>query len=99
MPELTLQNASKSFRAGRKEPICAIQNFSLQVREGELISVLGPSGSGKTTLLRIIAGLEEADHGTMAMGNREMNEVPPGERNVAMVFQNSALYPHMSVGE
>jgi multiple sugar transport system ATP-binding protein len=99
MPDLTLQNISKSFRVARGSTVSAVQNFSLHVREGEFITILGPSGSGKTTLLRLIAGLEEADHGTIGLGNREMNGVTPGERNVAMVFQGSSLYPHMTVGE
>jgi len=99
MPDLALQNVSKSFRVAKGQSISAIHDFSLEIREGEFISILGPSGSGKTTLLRLIAGLEEADAGTITMGGRVINAVPAGERNVAMVFQSSALYPHMTVGQ
>jgi multiple sugar transport system ATP-binding protein len=77
----------------------AVQGADLEVREGELLVVVGPSGCGKSTLLRLIAGLEPATKGRIWIGDRLVNSVPPGERDVAMVFQNYALYPHMSVGD
>lgn len=74
-----------------------LQGVSLEVQPGEFVSLLGPSGCGKSTLLRIIAGLEQQDQGDVHIGNRRVNGVSPRERNVAMVFQNYALYPHMTV--
>jgi multiple sugar transport system ATP-binding protein len=74
-----------------------IPDFNLQVADGEFVVLVGPSGCGKSTLLRIIAGLEEPTGGEIRIGQRRMNGVPPKDRNVAMVFQNYALYPHMNV--
>ncbi len=74
-----------------------LQDVSLTVQPGEFVSLLGPSGCGKSTLLRIIAGLEQQDQGDIHIGERRVNEVPARDRNVAMVFQNYALYPHMTV--
>jgi len=99
MPDLVLQNLSKSFSGAKKEPIAAVRDFSLHISSGELIAILGPSGSGKTTLLRLIAGLERPDAGTISLGSKLLNDIDPGERNVAMVFQSSALYPHMTIRE
>jgi multiple sugar transport system ATP-binding protein len=76
-----------------------IENVSLTVGSGELVVFLGPSGSGKTTLLRMIAGLETIDSGTLTIGGRRCEALPPGQRGVAMVFQNYAIYPHMTVRE
>ncbi|WP_018700808.1 sn-glycerol-3-phosphate import ATP-binding protein UgpC [Amorphus coralli] len=75
----------------------AIKSLSLDMADGELVVLVGPSGCGKSTLLRMIAGLETVTDGTIAIGDRVVNEVEPGERDIAMVFQNYALYPHMSV--
>ncbi|HPO09702.1 MAG TPA: ABC transporter ATP-binding protein [bacterium] len=77
----------------------AVKDFSLHVRAGEFFSLVGPSGCGKTTILRMIAGFETPDEGTIQFGDREMTEVPANERNSGMVFQNYALFPHMTVGE
>jgi ABC-type sugar transport system ATPase subunit len=77
--------------------IAALKDLDLSIGRGERITVLGPSGSGKTTLLRLIAGLESPDSGTLRIGGRDMRGVPPHCREVAMVFQNPALYPHLSV--
>jgi ABC-type sugar transport system ATPase subunit len=74
-----------------------LENFSLETSEGELVVVLGPSGCGKSTILRIIAGLETADGGEIYIGDRRVDMLPPQKRNVALVFQNYALYPHMTV--
>ena len=75
----------------------ALQDVDLEVQAGECMVLLGPSGCGKTTLLRLLAGLESPDSGRVLIGNRVVNDVPPAQRDVAMVFQNYALYPHMSV--
>jgi multiple sugar transport system ATP-binding protein len=75
----------------------AISGFDMEVADGELMVLVGPSGCGKTTLLRIIAGLEPPDAGEIRIGERLVNDVPPKDRDIAMVFQNYALYPHMTV--
>ena len=92
MAEILLENVSKKFGV-----VSVIENVTLSVRDGEFIVFLGPSGSGKTTLLRMIAGLETIDEGTLTIGGTRCEKLPPGQRNVAMVFQNYALYPHMTV--
>ena len=74
-----------------------LDGIDLQVEPGEFVSLLGPSGCGKSTLLRIVAGLETQDAGTVSIGGRAVDTLRPRERNVAMVFQNYALYPHLSV--
>ena len=75
----------------------ALREIDLDVEPGECVVLLGPSGCGKTTLLRLLAGLESADEGSLYIGDRRVNDVPPAERDVAMVFQNYALYPHFTV--
>jgi len=74
-----------------------LKNIDLSVRAGEFLSLVGMSGCGKSTLLRIIAGLEAADHGTISIGGRDVTDMDPSDRNLAMVFQSYALYPHMNV--
>lgn len=76
-----------------------LRSVSLEVRDREFCVLLGPSGCGKTTLLRIIAGLEKETTGTVQIGNRQVNELPPGARNIAMVFQNYAVFPHLTIRE
>jgi multiple sugar transport system ATP-binding protein len=95
MPNLEIKSVSKSYAPGRR----AVDRVSLTVGHGELLVLVGPSGCGKSSLLRMIAGLEEISEGTIAIGGRVVNDVPPGERDIAMVFQNYALYPHMTVFE
>jgi multiple sugar transport system ATP-binding protein len=92
MAEIILENVSKRFGS-----VSVVENVSLTVLDGEFVVFLGPSGSGKTTLLRMIAGLETIDAGTLTIGGKRCETLPPGQRNVAMVFQNYALYPHMNV--
>ncbi len=95
MARIELSKVSKAFAPGA--PV--VNDISLDIAEGERLVVLGPSGSGKTTLLRLIAGLEAPDAGTLRIGGRDMAGVPPHRRDVAMVFQNPALYPHLNVQE
>ena len=94
MVAVSLSNVSKSF--GTTEVLKAI---NLDVEDGEFVVFVGPSGCGKSTLLRIICGLEEVTAGTVAMAGEVVNDVSPADRGIAMVFQNYALYPHMTVGE
>lgn len=93
MSSLVLDNLTKRFDSGH----AALDGLPLSVRDGELMVVVGPSGSGKTTLLRLIAGLDEPSSGRIRIGGREVAALPPSQRDVAMVFQHPALYPHMTV--
>jgi multiple sugar transport system ATP-binding protein len=93
MPGVTLEGVSKIYGRGQK----AVDAVRLDIADGEFLVLVGPSGCGKSTLLRMIAGLEEVTEGTVRIGDRVVNEVAPRDRDVAMVFQNYALYPHMSV--
>jgi len=93
MASITFDAVGKSYTAGTH----AIEDFSLRIEDGEFLVLVGPSGCGKTTLLRMIAGLEEISEGKILIGDRVVNDVPPKDRDIAMVFQNYALYPHMSV--
>jgi len=90
---LVLDHVSKTYPNGVK----AVRDLSLTVAEGELVVIVGPSGSGKTTILRLIAGLDDLSGGTISMGGRVMNGLPPRRRDVAMVFQRATLYPHWTV--
>ena len=99
MPNLTLQALSKSFVGPDGQRIGAVQNISLEVEDGELLAVVGTSASGKTTLLRLVAGLETPDDGQLQVGTNNITRHPPQERDMAMVFQTLALYPHMTAAE
>src|SRR5690606_34059901 len=77
----------------------AVADASLDIADGELLVLVGPSGCGKSTLLRMLAGLESISGGTLSIGGRVVNDVAPKDRDIAMVFQSYALYPHMSVAE
>ncbi|MFT3709211.1 MAG: sn-glycerol-3-phosphate ABC transporter ATP-binding protein UgpC [Archangium sp.] len=94
MSDVRLAGIKKSFGDN-----AIVKGVDLEVKAGEFLVMVGPSGCGKTTLLRIISGLEQMDAGELFIGGRRMNDVPPRERDVGMVFQSYALYPHMSVRE
>src|SRR6266446_3143582 len=89
-----IQNLTKRFSA-----TTALKDISVEIGSQELFFLLGPSGCGKTTLLRIIAGFYQADAGQLLFGEKSMNGVPPHHRNTGMVFQNYALWPHLTVAE
>jgi multiple sugar transport system ATP-binding protein len=91
--KVLLENVTKIFDGN----VTATSNVTLDVADQEFLVVVGPSGCGKTTMLRLIAGLEEPTSGTIVIGDRVVNKVPPKDRDIAMVFQNYALYPHMNV--
>jgi multiple sugar transport system ATP-binding protein len=93
MPGIVLDKISKSYHGG----VAAVDDISLTIADGEFLVLVGPSGCGKSTLLRMIAGLEEVTHGTVSIDGRDVTDLPPRDRDVAMVFQSYALYPHMSV--
>ena len=93
MAQIILDHIDKVYSGGVK----AIDQMSLDVKDGEFMVLVGPSGCGKSTALRSIAGLEEISSGTISIGDRVVNDLPPKDRDIAMVFQNYALYPHMTV--
>jgi ABC-type sugar transport system ATPase subunit len=95
MAEVILKSVGKVYPGG----VRAVQGVDLQVRHGEFIVLVGPSGCGKSTTLRMVAGLEEISEGTISIGGRVVNDIAPSDRDIAMVFQNYALYPHMTVGQ
>ncbi len=99
MARVVLDQLSKSFPSPKGGAIHAIRVLNLVVEDRELLALVGPSGCGKTTLLRLIAGLEEPDAGGIVIDGTAMNRVAPKDRDVAMVFQNHALYPHLTVRE
>src|SRR5450432_2460877 len=92
MAQVTLRKVVKKY-----DEVLAVRGVDLDIADKEFIVLVGPSGCGKSTLLRMIAGLEEISGGDIEIGGRVVNNVAPKERNIAMVFQNYALYPHMTV--
>jgi multiple sugar transport system ATP-binding protein len=96
MASVTYDNAQRMY-PGADKP--AVDNLNLEIADGEFLVLVGPSGCGKSTSLRMLAGLEEVTDGHIRIGDRDVTHLPPKERDIAMVFQNYALYPHMSVAE
>ncbi|MGH7996478.1 MAG: ABC transporter ATP-binding protein [Opitutaceae bacterium] len=99
MAQVVLENLVKAYPDKHGRPVRAVNRISLAVADREFMVLLGPSGCGKTSTLRMIAGLEEITSGTVRIGDRVVNDIPPKDRDIAMVFQNYALYPHMTVRE
>src|SRR6201990_1330118 len=94
MGQVVLKGINKFY-----DSVHAVKDVNLQIRDKEFVVLVGPSGCGKTTTLRMIAGLEAVSSGTIRIGSRDVTQLRPGLRNCAMVFQNYALYPHMTVGK
>ena len=100
MATVQLRNLVKIYASsGRTPAFTAVKGIDLEIRDGEFMVLVGPSGCGKSTTLRMVAGLEDVSEGSIRIGEREVVDVPPKDRDIAMVFQNYALYPHMSVYE
>src|SRR3569623_2022933 len=95
MASIAFEDVSKVFPDGTK----AVDGLSLEIEDGEFTILVGPSGSGKSTALRMVAGLEDATDGSIMIGERVVNDVAPRDRDIAMVFQSYALYPHISVAD
>src|SRR5690625_4392939 len=96
MASVTFQNASRTY-PGTERP--AVDSLNLEIEDGEFLVIVGPSGCGKSTSLRMLAGLEDIDAGSVYIGVRDVTAVQPKVRDIAMVFQNYALYPHMTVAD
>jgi sn-glycerol 3-phosphate transport system ATP-binding protein len=96
MGAISISNVSKTYGTGPKAN-AVIHGVDAEIADGEFVVIVGPSGCGKSTLLRMVAGLEEITGGTISIGGRVVNDLEPSSRDIAMVFQNYALYPHMSV--
>ncbi|MGO1894897.1 MAG: ABC transporter ATP-binding protein, partial [Brachybacterium sp.] len=96
MATVTFDSASRVY-PGQERP--AVDNLNIEIGDGEFLVLVGPSGCGKSTSLRMLAGLEEIDAGRILIGDRDVTDVPPKDRDIAMVFQNYALYPHMTVAD
>ncbi|MFM2194287.1 MAG: hypothetical protein RLZZ460_957, partial [Chloroflexota bacterium] len=94
MSTVTFQGVSKRYGE-----VLAVDNLNLEIKDGEFMVLVGPSGCGKTTSLRMIAGLEDITDGTLLIGDKVVNDIAPKDRDIAMVFQSYALYPHMTVRE
>src|SRR5688572_25939738 len=100
MSSVEFRNVSKTYPAHRDEStVHAVEQVNFRAESGEFLALLGPSGCGKTTLLRMLAGLETIDDGDILIDGKRVNDIPAAKRRIAMVFQNYALYPHLSVRE
>jgi multiple sugar transport system ATP-binding protein len=99
MARVVLENLTKSFKGPRQETVDAVSDLNLTVEDKELLVLVGPSGCGKTTTLRLVAGLEEVSRGTISIDGQVVNGIAPKERDIAMVFQHHALFPHMTARE
>ena len=99
MAKVSLKNVSKTYKGEKGRDVVAVTDLNLEIADREFVVFVGPSGCGKSTTLRLIAGLEEITGGEIHIGDKLVNDVPPKDRDIAMVFQNYALYPHMSVKE
>ena len=100
MAQVTFEHVSKVFPPNKGEAgVIAVDDLSLEVGDGEFLILVGPSGCGKSTALRMVAGLEKISAGEIRVDGQRINDVPPKERDIAMVFQNYALYPHMTVAK
>ena len=96
MAKVTVSHVYKIYPGDKKgADVTAVDDVSLEIADREFVVLVGPSGCGKSTTLRMIAGLEEISRGDIFIGDRRVNDVPPKDRDIAMVFQNYALYPHM----
>ena len=99
MSKVTLSNVYKIYPGDKGKDVTAVRDFNIEITDREFVVFVGPSGCGKSTTLRMVAGLEEISKGDIFIGEKRVNDVPPKDRDIAMVFQNYALYPHMSVYE
>ena len=99
MAKVTLHGVFKVYKGEKGKDVTAVNDFNLEVNDREFVVFVGPSGCGKSTTLRMVAGLEEISKGDVLIGDRRVNDVAPKDRDIAMVFQNYALYPHLSVYE
>src|SRR4029434_6709578 len=97
MSKVTVNHIYKIYPGEKGTNVTAVEDVNLEIADREFVVLVGPSGSGKSTTLRMIAGLEEISRGDIYIGDRRVNDVPPKDRDIAMVFQNYALYPHMNV--
>jgi multiple sugar transport system ATP-binding protein len=97
MAKVSLENVYKIYPGDKGRDVTAVRDVNVEIQDREFVVLVGPSGCGKSTTLRMIAGLEEVSRGDIYIGDRRVNDVPPKDRDIAMVFQNYALYPHMSV--
>jgi len=96
MPTIVFDRTQRLY-PGADRP--AVHGLDLEIKDGEFMVLVGPSGCGKSTTLRMLAGLEEVTAGRILIGDRDVTRIPPKDRDIAMVFQNYALYPHMTVAE
>ena len=96
MATVTFDHATRLYPGGTR---AAVDSLNLDIADGEFLVLVGPSGCGKSTSLRMLAGLEEVNDGHIFIGEKDVTDIPPKDRDIAMVFQNYALYPHMTVAE